>query len=90
MGKLGYMVKRITSMDYGAMFKTAKEVSKITGKNSFVVLMDIIKCGSKYMAGYVDYKVFKMYNLNEEQRKGADAQYDGCVSSFSATVFLWH
>lgn len=69
MGKLGYMVKRITSMNYGAMFKTAKEVSKITGKNSFVVLMDIIKCGSKYMAGYVDYKVFKMYNLNEEQRK---------------------
>ena len=54
-------------MDYGAMFKTAKEVSKITGKNSLVVLMDIIKCGSKYMAGYVDYKVFKMYNLNEEQ-----------------------
>lgn len=69
MGKFKYMIKRITSMNYGAMFKTAKEVSKETGKNSFKILMDIIKCGSKYMAGYVDYKVFKMYNLNDEQRK---------------------
>ena len=69
MSKLGYMVKRITTMDYSAMFKTAKEVSKETGKNSFKILIDIIKCGSKYMAGYVDYKVFKMYKLNDEQRK---------------------
>lgn len=63
------MLKRITTMNYSAMLNTAKEVSKITKKNSFSVLLDIIKCGSKYMAGYVDYKVFKMYNLDDEQRK---------------------
>jgi len=67
--KVGYMFKRLTSMNYKAMFKTASEVSKITKKNFFFVLADIIKCGSKYMAGYVDYKVFKMYNLNDEQRR---------------------
>lgn len=69
MGKLRYMLKRITTMNYGAMLKTAKEVSRETKRNRFIILIDIIKCGSKYMAGYVDYKVFKMYNLNDEQRK---------------------
>ncbi len=69
MSKVTYIFKRLLTMNYGAMFKTAKEISKETGKNTFVILNDIIKCGSKYMAGYVDYKVFKMYNLNDEQRK---------------------
>lgn len=69
MKKLKYMLKRIITMNYKAMFKTAKEVSKITKRNFFIIFMDIVKCGSKYMAGYVDYKVFKMYNLNDEQRK---------------------
>ena len=68
MKKIKYLFKRIKGMNFSNMFDTAKEVSKETGKNRFLVLFDIIHCGYKYMAGFVDYKVFKMYNLNEEQR----------------------
>ena len=68
MSKITYIFKRLFSMNYIAMLKTAKQISKETNKSTFFILKDIIKCGSKYMAGYVDYKVFKMYNLNDEQR----------------------
>ena len=40
------------------MFKTAKKVSAENNALFFVVLFDIIRCGFKYMAGYVDYDVF--------------------------------
>lgn len=69
MSKVSYIFRRLFTMNYAAMFKTASQISKETGKNRFVILADIIQCGSKYMAGYVDYRVFKMYNLSDEQRK---------------------
>lgn len=68
MRNIKYLLKRLKSMNFSNMFDTAKQVSEETGKNSISVLFDIIYCGYKYMAGFVDYKVFKMYNLNKEQR----------------------
>lgn len=68
MKKFKYMIKRIFSMNYSELFKTASRVSKKTNRNYFVILFDIIYCGFKYMAGYVDYEVFCFYNLNKEQR----------------------
>mgnify|MGYP003490077018 CR=1 FL=1 len=29
----------------------------------------MIHCGMKYQAGYMDYKLFEMYDLNDKQRK---------------------
>lgn len=69
MKRLIYMIKRIFEMDFKAMFKTAKRVSKITKKSSMIILFDIIYCGFKYMAGYVDYEVFCFYSLNKEVRE---------------------
>lgn len=69
MGKIKYVMRRLKSMSFHNMIQTAKEVSKETGKNRFSVLFDIMYCGYKYLAGFVDYKVFKMYELNHEQRK---------------------
>ncbi len=51
------------------MFETAKRVSKANKVSFWVVLLDIIHCGLKYMAGYVDYEVFGFYNLTKEQRE---------------------
>lgn len=69
MGKIKYLFKRILKMDYRNMFKIAKAISKKTKKNTFLILIDMIKCGLKYQAGYYDYQEFEFYNLNKEERK---------------------
>ena len=56
-------------MNYISMFKTARRVSKVNKASFFAVLIDIVCCGIKYMAGYVDYEVFDFYNLTNEQRE---------------------
>lgn len=51
------------------MFNIAKSISKKTKKNYFLIVIDMIKCGFKYQAGYYDYQEFEFYNLNKEERK---------------------
>lgn len=72
-------------MNYLNLFKTAKRVSKKSNKNYIIILFDMIYCGFKYMAGYVDYEVFEFYNLNKEQRKtvitrGINNKYVVCLN----------
>lgn len=69
MKKVIYMIKRIFNMNFLNLFKTASRVSKKSGKKYLFILFDIIYCGFKYMAGYVDYEVFCFYELNTKQRK---------------------
>ena len=69
MGKIKYLFKRILKMDYKNMFRIAKAISKKTKKNTFMIVIDMIRCGIKYQAGYYDYQEFEFYNLNKEERK---------------------
>jgi len=69
MSKLKYLIKRIFSMSYKKMFDTVNKVNKKNKKNRFLIFFDIVYCGIKYQAGYTDYYLFEMYNLNKEQRK---------------------
>ena len=69
MGKIKYLFKRIIKMDYKNMFRIAKAISKKTKKNYISIVIDMIKCGFKYQAGYYDYQEFEFYNLNNEERK---------------------
>lgn len=69
MSKIKYLINRIIKMNYARMFKVTKNISKKINKNYILVLLDIIVCGIKYGAGYLDYELFEMYNLNNEQRK---------------------
>lgn len=55
-------------MNFSEMIKTAKRISEENNMSFFKVLFDIIHCGLKYMAGYVDYEVFEFYKLNSKQR----------------------
>ena len=50
------------------MFKAIEEINKETGKSKFLIFNDIIYCGFKYQAGYSDYKLFKMYDMNNKER----------------------
>ena len=56
-------------MNYKQFFSTIDKVHKKTKKNRLSIFIDIINCGIKYQAGYMDYWLFEMYNLNKKQRK---------------------
>lgn len=68
MKKIEFIMKRLTDMDYKAMFETISDIHKKTGKNRFCMLCDVVYCGFKYGAGYSDYKYFEFYTLNSQQR----------------------
>ena len=62
MKKIKYLIKRI------CFFNTLNDVHKKTGKNKVYIFFDMIICGFKYQAGYIDYNLFEMYNMNRYER----------------------
>lgn len=69
MRKFKYLIKRIIQLDYKNMFKIAKKISKKTKKNYIGIILDMVRCGIKYQAGYYDYQEFEFYNLNKKERE---------------------
>ena len=55
-------------MNYGGFFKMVDKVHKKTGKNRIFLFFDMVHCGLKYQAGYVDYDLFEMYHMNARER----------------------
>ncbi len=68
MNKLKYIFKRIAAMDFKNMIAQAKIVRSRTHRPVVFTLVDMIYCGFKYLAGYMDYVVFEFYKLNSKQR----------------------
>ena len=68
MGNLKYMFKRLKTMDKKAMFDKIDSIHEKTGKSKIYLFFDMITCARKYGAGYMDYDLFEMYNLNAKQR----------------------
>ncbi len=68
MGKIGYLFKRIKGMNYKGFFDTINEVHNKSKKNKILLFFDIIHCGLKYQAGYMDYKLLEMYRIPEKNR----------------------
>lgn len=64
-----YLLKRIFSIDFKRMFTTLKKIAKRSKKPFLFILIDVIICGFKYGAGYMDYFVFNFEELNSKQRK---------------------
>lgn len=64
-----YIISRIVKMDYKEFFNKVSEISKENNKNKIIVFFDIIYCGFKYGAGYMDYYLFNFINLTKEERK---------------------
>ncbi len=69
MSKVKYLLSRIKEMNFDKMFETIREINKKTGKNKLIIFLDIVWCGLYYLAGYMDYYIFEMYDLNFKQRK---------------------
>lgn len=69
MGKLSYAFNRALKMDWKRMWQTAGLLRQHSGKSRLWLLCDMVKCAVKYNAGYMDYKIAAMYNLNDAQRR---------------------
>lgn len=68
MGNIKYILSRLSKMDYKAMLNKINEVHKKTKKSRISIFLDMEECARKYGAGYMDYDLFEMYNLTDEQR----------------------
>lgn len=66
--KTFYMLKRILKMNYKGFLKTINHVHKKTKKSRITLFFDIIYCGLRFGAGYVDYEIFGMYDLTNKER----------------------
>lgn len=64
-----YIIKRLFNMNYKSFFDRISLVSKKTNKGKFAIFCDMVWCGIKYGAGYMDYDVIGFYKLSPEQRK---------------------
>jgi hypothetical protein len=69
MKKIKFLIKAILKMNYKEMFRIARKISKEHGKLTIITFIDIIWCGLRYGAGYMDYLEFEFYLLNGSQRK---------------------
>lgn len=68
MSRVVYILKRIAKMDYSNMIKTCNYIHKKSNQNRVKIFFDMVNCGFKYGAGYLDYKLFHFYELNDAQR----------------------
>lgn len=69
MGNIKYVLSRLSKMDYKAMINKVNTVHKKTKKSRLSIFLDMTECARKYGAGYMDYDLFEMYNLTDEQRE---------------------
>lgn len=69
MPSVKYIIKRVFGMSYKSMLNTVSKVSKESNKSKIVIFFDVIWCGLKYGAGYVDYDIIHFWDLNGKQRK---------------------
>lgn len=63
-----YILQRILKMDYKNFFLIIKKIKKETNKPSFFLFLDIVYTGIRYKAGYMDYYLLKMYEMNNKER----------------------
>lgn len=68
MGFIKYAVERIKKMNKRAMLDKIDVIHEKTGKSKVLMFFDMIFCGFRYGAGYMDYWLFEMYNMNARQR----------------------
>ncbi len=68
MENIKYVIKRLTDMNYKALLEKLNSLHKKTGRSRIALLRDMQKCAVNYGAGYMDYDLFEMYNLTDEQR----------------------
>ncbi len=68
MGKFSYIIKRLGTMHYDVMWKVAGQIAHEKHSSRVRILVDMVKCGTKYGAGYMDYLTADFFDLTDAQR----------------------
>lgn len=91
MKDIKYVIGRLFHMDYGAMLKKINSIHKKTGMSRWKIFQDMKHCAVNYGAGYMDYDLFEMYNLTEEQRDTylTRGRNNALVKKYNDTAY-WH
>ena len=58
----------IKNMNKKAMMDKVESISQKTGHSKAFIFTDMVGCGLRYGAGYLDYDLFEMYNMTPHQR----------------------
>ena len=69
MSRLSFFFKRLVRMDWHKMWKMTRVIKERSGKSRVWLLSDMLRCGIRYNAGYMDYMIAEMYRLNDEQKR---------------------
>ena len=69
MSKTTYFFKRLVRIDTQRFKATFRELQQTTGKHPAGLALDLLICGIRYNAGYMDYKIARMDRLNHAQRR---------------------
>ncbi|MDL2273115.1 hypothetical protein LJC34_00965 [Oscillospiraceae bacterium OttesenSCG-928-G22] len=69
MSKLTSFFKLTKQMRFSRMREKISEVHKKSGRARPLIFADMIWCGLRYRAGYMDYALFEMYRLPASKRK---------------------
>ena len=91
MSRLSFFLKRLMRMDWRRMWETTALLKERSGKSRLWLLFDMLKCGVKYNAGYMDYKIAEMYRLNDEQKRSVITRgiSNGIVRRMNDKAY-WH
>ena len=68
MKRIGYLIRRIWEMDHRAMLRAVGRIHRKTGRSRLWLFCDMVRCGTRYGAGYKDYEQCEFYDLTPEQR----------------------
>ena len=69
MSKATYIINRALHLNLAGLKERLGQVHAITGRARPAILMDMLFCGIRYEAGYIDYTIFGMYDMTPAQRK---------------------
>ena len=69
MGRLSFFAKRLMRLDTRRFKETLGMIKAQTGKSTPFLLADLLVCGIRYNAGYMDYMIARMDRLSHAQRK---------------------
>ena len=87
--KIGYLLNRAVHINHKQFKDKIKELHKCSNKNYISLMCDMAFCAVRYQAGYMDYGLFEMYNLNRKQRKTVVTRgiNNGFIKKFNDPAF---
>jgi hypothetical protein len=68
MNKATFFVKRLLRLDFSRFRGVFRQLRETTGRPAPLLLLDLLWCGIRYNAGYMDYLIARMDRLDAAQR----------------------